>query len=117
MNFFIPIFTDSYSLFAYEGWRTGECPDNDPASTMWSFALDDKSLIPAKSKSTTPLSLSANVAAGGLGQADDDDDDGNDRDLSEFLASLPFVSDGIVTEVDDFDARPTIRFMKGMDLI
>ena len=65
MNFFIPIFTDSYSLFAYEGWRTGECPDNDPASTMWSFALDDK-LIPAKSKSTTPLSLSANVAAGVL---------------------------------------------------
>ena len=39
-----------------------------------------------------------------------------DGDLSEFLASLPFVSDGIETEVDDFDARPTIRFMKGMDL-
>ena len=79
---------------------------------MWSFALDDKSLIPSGSSSAP--SLTTNVTVGDLEQrADGDIAEEKDEDLHDFLASLPFVCSDIATENDDIDSRPTIRQMRG----
>ena len=97
---------------SFLGWKTGECPDSTPASVMWSFALDDKSLIPTASSSTP--SLSSNIALGALQREDLlDNEEEKDEDLNDFLATIPFVASDIATEHDDIDARPTIRHMKG----
>lgn len=94
-----------------DGWKTGDCPDSTPASAMWSFALDDKSLIPSGSSSAP--SLTTNVTVGDLEQrADGDIAEEKDEDLHDFLASLPFVCSDIATENDDIDSRPTIRQMR-----
>ena len=75
---------------------------------MWSFALDDTSLIPVSSSSIPPLST--NEAAGSLEQRNDEE---RDEDLQDFFASLSFISNDIATESDDVDVRPTIRYMRG----
>ncbi len=79
---------------------------------MWSFALDDKSLIPSGSSSVP--SLTTNVSIGDFEQrAYGDNAEEKDEDLHDFLASLPFESSDIATENDDIDSRPTIRQMRG----
>ena len=75
---------------------------------MWSFALDDTSLIPVSSSSIPPLST--NEAVGSLEQRNDEE---RDEDLQDFFASLSFISNDIATESDDVDVRPTIRYMRG----
>ena len=75
---------------------------------MWSFALDDTSLIPVSSSSIPPLST--NEAVGSLEQRNDEE---RDEDLQDFFASLSFIPNDIATESDDVDVRPTIRYMRG----